>query len=101
MKKIFHLCMYTILFSASFCSFSHALVVEVPTQEGQEDLAITGPTQVQSDEGSVFETIQIINKYLRFSISVVCMGVLVYGGIKLMTAQGDEKKMQEANKLLT
>jgi FtsH-binding integral membrane protein len=43
----------------------------------------------------------LINKYLRFAISVVCMWVLVFGGFKLMTASGDEKKMSEANKILT
>jgi hypothetical protein len=29
------------------------------------------------------------------------MGVLIYGGFLLMTANGDNKKMQTANKILT
>jgi hypothetical protein len=30
----------------------------------------------------------------------LCMGVLIYWWIKLITAQGDAAKMKEANKLL-
>lgn len=101
MKKFLKVSFYSILCSLSLWSFSHAIIVEVPPQQGQVDVAVTGPTQIQSDEGSVFSTIQLINKYLWFTISVVCMGVLVFGGFKLMTAQGDEKKMSEANKILT
>lgn len=85
----------------SMVGVSHALVVTVPTQQGQEDLVVNGPTQVQWDEWNVFSTIQLINKYLWFAISVVCMGVLIYGGFLLMTANGDDKKMQTANKILT
>ncbi|MFA6256300.1 MAG: hypothetical protein WC606_03880 [Candidatus Absconditabacterales bacterium] len=83
------------------CVFStFAIVVEVPSSQGQEDVMITGPTQIQGDESTFFETIQTINTYLRFSIGAICMGVLIFGGIKLMTAGGDAAKMKEANKLL-
>lgn len=83
------------------CVFStYAIVVEVPSSQGQEDVIVTGPTQIQPDESTLFETIQTINKYLWFSIGVICMGVLIFGWIKLITAQGDAAKMKEANKLL-
>ncbi|MEI8090696.1 MAG: hypothetical protein WCG98_00050 [bacterium] len=62
----------------SMLSFSHAIIVEVPTQQGQEDVAITGPTLIQSDESTLYDTIQLINKYLWFAIAVVCMGILVF-----------------------
>jgi hypothetical protein len=42
----------------------------------------------------------LVNSYLWFSIAVVCMAVLIWWGIKLITAQWDDKKMAEANKLL-
>ncbi len=90
------------LFGAIFAwASSFALIVQVPSQQGQDDLAITWPTQIQSDEGSFYDTLQLINRYLWFAISVVCMWVLVYWWFKLISAQWDEKKMQEANKLLT
>jgi hypothetical protein len=73
MKKILRLGIFGLFISVASLSFSHALVVEVPSQQGQEDVAVTGPTQIQTDEGSIFDTIQLINKYLRFAISVVCM----------------------------
>ena len=77
-KNFIHGIWYSFLgFTALFSTF--ALVVEVPPQQGQEDVMITGPTQIQADEGSFYETIQLINQYLRFSIGAVCMGVLVYG----------------------
>lgn len=101
MKKVLRLGIYGLFISLASLSFSHAIIVEVPPQQGQQDIAITWPTQIQADEGSFFDTIQLINKYLWFAISVVCMWVLVYGGFKLMTASGDDKKMSEANKLLT
>lgn len=77
-----------------------AIVVEVPSSQWQEDVIVTGPTQVQGNESTFFETIQTINKYLRFSIWAICMGVLIYWWIKLMTATWDAAKMKEANKLL-
>jgi len=73
MKKFLRISIYGIFISLASLSFSHALIVEVPPQQGQTDVAVTGPTQIQSDESSVFDTIQLINKYLRFAISVVCM----------------------------
>lgn len=77
-----------------------AIVVEVPSSQWQEDVIVTGPTQIQADESTLFETIQTINKYLRFSIGAICMGVLIFWWIKLVTAQGDWAKLKEANKLL-
>ena len=66
-KNFFHGIIYTTLGLTSLFS-TFAIVVEVPSSQGQEDVMVTGPTQIQSDEGTLFETIQIINTYLRFSI---------------------------------
>ena len=79
---------------------SFAIVVQVPNNQGQQDVAVTGPTQVQGDESSFFQLIQTINQYLRFGIGVVCMAVLVIGGFKLITASGNPEKLKQANKLL-
>ncbi len=77
-----------------------AIVVEVPSSRGQEDIIVTWPTQIQSDEWTLFEIIQIINTYLWFSLGAICMGVLIFWWIKLITAQWDQAKMKEANTLL-
>jgi len=79
---------------------SFAIVVQVPNSQGQADVAVTGPTQIQGDESSFFQLIQTVNEYLWFFIGVVCMAVLVIGGFKLITASGDPEKMKQANKLL-
>lgn len=47
---------------------TYAIVVQVPNNGGQPDVAVTGPTQIQGDESSFFQLIQVINQYLRFSI---------------------------------
>jgi len=71
--KLLRSTLYTLFLSLGLSSFSMALIVQVPSPQGQNDVVVSGPTQIQSDEGSLFETIQLINKYLRFTISVVCM----------------------------
>ena len=98
-KNIFHGIIYTTLGITSIFS-TFAIVVEVPSSQWQEDVIVTWPTQIQSDEGTLFETIQLINTYLRFSLWAVCMGVLIFWWIKLITAQWDPAKMKEANKLV-
>ena len=98
-KNFFHGIVFTILgLTTLFSTF--AIVVEVPSSQWQQDVIVTGPTTVQADESTLFSTIQLINSYLRFSIGSICMGVLIFWWIKLITAQGDPAKMKEANKLL-
>jgi len=98
-KNFLHWIIYTTLGLTSLFS-TFAIVVEVPPSQWQEDVIVTWPSQIQGDESTFFETIQIINKYLRFSIWAICMWVLIFWWIKLISAQGDASKMKEANKLL-
>lgn len=99
-KNFFHAIIYTLLgFTSLFSTF--AIIVEVPSSQWQEDVIVTWPTQINADEWTIFEVIQTINKYLRFSIWAICMWVLIFWWIKLITAQWDQAKMKEANKLLT
>jgi len=98
-KNFLHGIIYTTLGLTSLFS-TFAIVVEVPSSQWQDDVMVTGPTQIQGDESTFFETIQTINTYLRFFLWAICMGVLIFWWIKLMTAQGDPAKMKEANKLL-
>ena len=93
--------LYTFFFSSFLLASSFALVVEIPGAQTSADGAVlAGTTEVQGNEATIYEKINMINSYLWFSIAVVCMGVLVRGGIKLVMARGDDKKMSEANKLL-
>jgi|GEM_PF-1490853 len=66
-KNFLHGIIFTIFGLTSLFS-TFAIVVEVPSSQGQEDVMVTGPSQIQADESTLFETIQTINKYLWFSI---------------------------------
>ncbi len=81
-------------------SYSFAITVELPRAQGNQDIAVIGPEQVSWDESSFFETIQLINKYLWFWLGVICMWILVWWWIQLITANGSEDKMKKTNKLL-
>lgn len=99
MKNFFHAIIFT-MFGLTTLFSTYAIVVEVPSSQGQQDVIVTGPTTVQGSESTIFDIIQNINRYLRFSIWAICMWVLIFWWIKLITAQWDAAKMKEANKLL-
>lgn len=98
-KNFIHAVIYT-LFGLTSIFSTFAIVVEVPPSQGQKDVIVTGPTVVQADEWTLFELIQKINSYLRFAIWVVCMALLIIWWIQLITANGNDAKMKQANKLL-
>jgi len=79
---------------------AHAIVIDVPDPAWNSNVAVVWPTQVSGDESSFFQTIQMVNKYLWMSLWLVCMILLVYSGIGLISANGDEKKMKSANSTL-
>jgi len=99
-KNFIHGIIFTIFGVTASIFSTFAIVVDVPSSQWQEDVIVTWPTQIQADESTLFDIIQIINKYLWFSIGAISMGVLVFWWIKLITANGDAAKMKEANKLL-
>jgi hypothetical protein len=57
-----------------------------------------GPIDANAD--SYLNVINIVNDYLWFALAAVCVGTLIYVGIKLMTARWDKAKVQQANKAL-
>ena len=100
-KNFLHAVLFiTLGFMSIFSTF--AIVVNVPENWAQPDI-IVPVNQIDdsvASESSLFTTIQTVNSYLRFSMWVICMWVLIYWWIKLITAQWDSAKMKEANKLL-
>ena len=99
MKKFFSSC---IILVGSLLTIAHGIVIQVPDPEGNIDVSsiTVWATQIQGDESSFFDTIQMVNKYLWMGVGLVCMILLVYSGIGLITANGDEAKMKNANKTL-
>ncbi|HKL44202.1 MAG TPA: hypothetical protein VJ892_02910 [Candidatus Absconditabacterales bacterium] len=100
MKKIF----FKIVLGFTLLGFNlanvFAITLQVPTPSGQEDIVVTGPTQVESNESTIFDIIQIINDYLWFSIAGIAMVVLISAGIKLILAEGDKEKVSSANRMV-
>ncbi len=92
---IFSLFMIWSIFQQSF-----AITIELPRAQGNPDIAVIWPEEISGDETTFFNTIQLVNKYLWFWLGVVCMVILVWGGIQLISAWGDAEKMKKTNKLL-
>ncbi|MCF7834773.1 hypothetical protein K9M48_01825 [Candidatus Gracilibacteria bacterium] len=85
--------------SANFANV-FAISIYVPSSQGNEDIVVTGPTQVETNEGTLFEIIQIVNQYLWFAIGFFCLIVLIIGGFKILSAEGNAEKLKKANKLI-
>ncbi len=100
MKKLFWKIIIILWLIGINLSIIFAITIQVPTPSGQEDIIITWTTQVESDESTIFDVIQIINDYLWFTVAGVAMVVLVYAGLKLIWAQWDKEAVSAANKMI-
>lgn len=98
-KRIF-IVMFWLLSIFSFFQQTFAITVELPRTQGNIDIAVVWPEEISWDESTFFDTIQMVNQYLWFWLWFICMAVLVWGGIQLITASGDADKMKKTNKLL-
>ena len=78
-----------------------AVTLQVPTPSGQENIIVTWPTQLESNESTIFDVIQIINDYLWFAIAGVAMVVLVFAWIKLMIARWNKEDTAAATRMIT
>jgi len=78
-----------------------AIDVQVPSSQWNEDIIVTWPSQVHTDEGTIFEMIQIINQYLWFSVWLICMIALIIWWFKLMSAEWDTSKTKKANTVIS
>jgi len=81
-------------------SISLAISVSIPQQNDAQDVIVNGPSVINSQEREVFDLIQVINRYLWFIIGAIAMGVLVYAGFKLMTAEWNQEEMTKASQML-
>ncbi|MEI6425774.1 MAG: hypothetical protein WCO66_00300 [Candidatus Absconditabacteria bacterium] len=98
MKKFLASC---IIFLGATVTMAHAIVLSIPDPEGNADVSsITPSTQISGDESSFFSSIQMVNKYLWMGLGLVCMVLLVYAGIGLITANGNDAKMKNSTKTL-
>jgi len=85
-------------------NFAHALTIETVNLMEVKSVPVwweanrTSP--ITADADVHLNIINIVNDYLWFWLAAVCLWVLVYAGIRLMTAQWDQAVMQQTNKTL-
>jgi hypothetical protein len=99
-KNLYYSFLFIVYWIILFVSTIQAVVVEVPPAWGSNDVVVSGPTRVVADESTVFSFIQFINQYLWLALGVVALGVLVYGGFKLISSQGDGSAFDKARDLI-
>lgn len=81
-------------------SISLAISVSVPQQNDADDVIVSGPSVINTQETEIFETVQVVNRYLWFIIGAIAMWVMVYAGAKLMTSEWNAEEMTKANQML-
>ena len=84
-----------------FLSSVTAITLQLPPTAGNEDIAMTGPTQVQGNEDLVYTYIQLANTYLWDIMILFLFALIVWMGFKVMTnkAGTDEAKAVMKNGL--
>lgn len=105
MKSTFKKLLLTIftlpILSLGVMGLSQWVKVQIPEGNRESDVMVTPQeSEVQAGEKDIFALIQIINKYLRFSIGALCMVALIVGGFKLLTSEWDVEASKKAGKLL-
>jgi len=101
MKKIF-ITFFGIIFAISAFAPIFAIKVAVPDWDWESDVIVPpGEEIIETSEKHIFDIIQIINKYLWFSIWWICMVLLIFAGIRLISANWNEEVIKKTNNLLT
>lgn len=92
-----------VIFSLLFPSLVWAITLTVPPTDGNRDIILTWPTQVESQSDLITGYIQLINQYLWFAMIVLLFVLVVRMWFKLMTneAGSDEAKTILKNWLIS
>lgn len=98
--KIFKLIVFILgIFMPVTTVIWNELTLLIPTTNWQWDLNIQWPTSVSTDRTELIDIINIINKYLWFSIWLIAMAIFVYAGI-LLIVWWEKSNFEKANKML-
>lgn len=101
LKKLFSF----IIILSSFFMPIFWVEVRLPNDQVGDDVNITmqwqtNNTRIRGDEKTLFNTINLINKYLRWSFTLVCSALVIYWGFELITANGDKKALKRGLRTL-
>ncbi len=91
MKYIVPILLYFLISSVQ------AITLTLPSADGNRDIVLTWPTQVESQSDLIIWYIQLLNQYLWFAMIVLLFVLLVWIGFKLMT---NEAGSDDAKKVL-
>lgn len=75
------------------------LTLMIPTPSWQEDINIQWSTSINTDRTELVDVINIVNKYLWFSLWLIAMIIFVYAGIKLIVSWKSEE-FKKSNTML-
>lgn len=97
LKKMFS----SIVILSSFFMPIFWVEVRLPNDQVGDDINITtqwkmSNTRIRGDEKTLFNTVNLVNNYLRWSFTIVCTILVIYGGFELITANGDKKALKRA-----
>lgn len=99
-KILFSLVAISVL-SFSFTWTIAAVKVQIPEGNRESDIMVTpDESQIQSNETDIFELIQVINKYLWFSIGAVSLVGIIIWWFRLLTSEWDEEANKKTSKML-
>ncbi len=103
LKKIILSFLVVAITTINMTWISSAVKVQIPEWDRQSDVMVT-PQESQIDsstgEKDIFELIQIINKYLWFSIGAIALVWLIIWWFRLLTSEGDEEANKKTSKML-
>lgn len=74
-----------ILFSFFIIGSTSAIRITVPPSDGNRDVAVTWPTQIESNGDLVLNYIKLINEYLWIAMVMLSFAVFIRIGFKLFT----------------
>lgn len=100
MKKFIKFIVISIL-SITYLLWGLSLWYQVDTPAGaaNDDIKISGTVNIDKQK---FKTtyLKITNKYVWIVAWVVCMGIVIYAGILLISSEWDDQQLTKANKTL-
>ena len=82
------------LFTLIFNQVSYGLTLSIP--RGNADDVNIKNTQIWGNPDTVLNTISFINEYLWFTIWFLCFIFLIYNGIKIISARGNNEIFKKA-----
>lgn len=93
MKKILLFLSLTVLYITQVW----AITLTVPPSDGNQDIMVTWPTQVNAKADIITTYIQLVNKYLWFAMVVFLFALVVWMWFQIMT---NEAGSDNAKKVL-